>query len=45
MKKIAYPERKIWESICKRPVFEQEELTQTVLKILENVKINGDPNC
>ena len=43
MKKIAYPERKIWESICKRPVFEQEELTQTVLKILENVKINGDP--
>ena len=43
MKKIAYPERKIWKSICKRPVFEQEELTQTVLKILENVKINGDP--
>lgn len=43
MKKIAYPEREIWESICKRPVFEQEELTQTVLKILENVKINGDP--
>lgn len=43
MKKIAYPEREIWKSICKRPVFEQEELTQTVLKILENVKINGDP--
>lgn len=43
MKKIVYPERKIWKSICKRPVFEQEELTQTVLKILENVKINGDP--
>jgi histidinol dehydrogenase len=42
MKKIVYPEREIWESICKRPVFEQEELTQTVLKILENVKINGD---
>lgn len=42
MKKIAYPEREIWKSICKRPVFEQEELTQTVLKILENVKINGD---
>lgn len=42
MKKIVYPEREIWKSICKRPVFEQEELTQTVLKILENVKINGD---
>jgi len=42
MKKIVYPEREIWKSICKRPVFEQEELTQTVLKILENVKINGE---
>ena len=42
IQKITYPEREIWESICKRPVFEPEELTQNVVKILENVKMNGD---
>jgi histidinol dehydrogenase len=42
MKKITYPKRAIWESICKPPVFEQQELTQTVLKILKNVNKHGD---
>ncbi len=42
MKKIKYPERENWETLCKRPAFEKEELSQTVLKILDNVKINGD---
>lgn len=42
MKTILYPEKKMWELLCKRPVFDQGELTQTVQNILNKIKKHGD---
>lgn len=39
---IKYPDRKDWEEIIKRPVFENVSLEKTVKKILEKVKTKGD---
>ena len=35
---IKYPNRKEWQAIVKRPVFENVSLEKTVRKILEKVK-------
>ena len=35
---IKYPDRKDWQEIIKRPVFENASLEKTVKKILEKVK-------
>ena len=37
-----YPDRKEWQEIIKRPVFEKASLEKTVKKILERVKAKGD---
>jgi histidinol dehydrogenase len=42
MRTFIYPEKKIWGLLCKRPAFEQEELTQTVQTILNKIKKHGD---
>jgi histidinol dehydrogenase len=42
MKIITYPAPEIWESICRRPVFNQDGLQQTVSGIITNVKERGD---
>jgi histidinol dehydrogenase len=39
---IKYPDRKDWEEIVKRPVFENTSLEKFVKKILEKVKTKGD---
>ena len=39
---IKYPNRKEWQAIVKRPVFENVSLEKTVRKILEKVKAKGD---
>ena len=42
IKVVKYPERKDWQEIVKRPVFENASLDKTVRKILEKVKEKGD---
>lgn len=39
---IKYPERKDWQEIVKRPVFETASMEKSVKKILEKVKEKGD---
>jgi histidinol dehydrogenase len=39
---IKYPDKKDWQEIIKRPVFEDASLEKVVKKILEKVKIKGD---
>ncbi len=39
---IQYPDRKDWQEIIKRPVFENASLEKSVKKILEKVKAKGD---
>jgi histidinol dehydrogenase len=39
---IKYPDRKDWQEIIKRPVFENASLEKAVKKILEKVKDKGD---
>lgn len=39
---IKYPDRKNWQEIVKRPVFENTSLEDSVKKILEKVKDKGD---
>jgi len=39
---IKYPDKKDWQEIIKRPVFENASLEKTVKKILEKVKTKGD---
>lgn len=39
---IKYPDRKDWEEIIKRPVFETASLEKAVKRILEKVKTKGD---
>jgi len=39
---IKYPDRKDWQEIVKRPVFENTSLEKTVKKILEKVKAKAD---
>ena len=42
IKVIKYPDRKDWQEIVKRPVFENVSLEKAVKKILEKVKAKGD---
>lgn len=42
MKIIKYPDRNEWEALLKRPVMNMETLRETVLKVLNDVKANGD---
>ena len=42
IKVIKYPDRKDWQEIVKRPVFENVSLEKAVTKILEKVKTKGD---
>ncbi len=42
MKTILYPAKQDWELICRRPIIEQQGLTQVVFQILERVKDKGD---
>jgi histidinol dehydrogenase len=42
MKILTHPAPGTWESICRRPVFNQEGLLHTVSGILKNVKAQGD---
>ncbi len=39
---IKNPKRTDWESICKRPVLESENLQKLVNQVFEDVKLNGD---
>jgi len=39
---LKYPDRKDWQDIVKRPVFETASLEKSVKKILERVKAKGD---
>ncbi len=42
MKKINYPDRSTWSSICERPTFDMSELEGKVKSILLEVKGRGD---
>ena len=42
MKIIKYPPREEWAKICVRPVFDHLYLFESVRKILDDVRINGD---
>jgi len=42
MEVIKYPNKLNWNIILKRPVLKTEELDNIVLKVLEDIKINGD---
>ena len=42
IKVIKYPDRKEWQELIKRPVFENASLEKAVKKILEKVKDKGD---
>src|SRR5215204_10840 len=42
IKVIRHPEKKEWQDLIKRPVFETASLEKAVRKILEKVKIKGD---
>jgi histidinol dehydrogenase len=39
---IKYPDRKDWQEIIKRPVFETVSLEKAVKKILDKIKEKGD---
>ena len=39
---IKYPDKKDWQEIVKRPVFENNSLEKVVKKILDKVKDKGD---
>ncbi|MBA7585426.1 Histidinol dehydrogenase [subsurface metagenome] len=42
MRVINYPDKKEWQKLLIRPVFETHSLDESVRKVLENVKKNGD---
>jgi len=42
MNKIYYPDRKTWESLCKRPSLDRSGLEKSVAAILLQVKSSGD---
>ncbi len=42
MKIIKYPERKTWDSLCKRPSLDRSGLEEAVADILRKVKKSGD---
>ena len=42
MKIVRYPEKKDWQDVLARPVFDTKRDTETVQKILDDVKNNGD---
>tara|TARA_R110002049_G_scaffold308596_1_gene513068 strand:- start:1792 stop:3081 length:1290 start_codon:yes stop_codon:yes gene_type:complete len=42
MKRIVNPSKDQWAVLAKRPIIKQEELTETVGKVLSDVKQNGD---
>ncbi len=42
MERYFYPDKSLWAGICKRPVLQQEELTELVQRVFEDVKSGGD---
>jgi histidinol dehydrogenase len=42
MKTFNKPTKKQWAELAKRPVINQEQLTETVSSIINNVRLNGD---
>ena len=42
IKLLKYPDRKDWQELVKRPVFENTSLEKAVKKILDKVKVKGD---
>jgi len=42
MKTILYPEKKSWETICRRPGINQTDLTDTIMGIINRVKSEKD---
>jgi histidinol dehydrogenase len=42
MKQYNYPPKETWQSLCQRPILEQEGLQQKVQTILQQVKLKGD---
>lgn len=42
MRVIRYPNRESWEELLRRPVLDVTTLNETVAKVLEDVKTNGD---
>jgi len=42
MKRIENPHKDQWESLCQRPTFDADQLSEAVGKILQEVKENGD---
>ncbi len=42
MNKINYPDRKVWDSLCKRPSLDRSGLEESVAGILKKVKNFGD---
>jgi histidinol dehydrogenase len=39
---IRYPNKADWKTLLKRPVFDRQDLLQTVSSIIQEVKLNGD---
>ena len=37
-----YPEKELWNEIVQRPVFDRENLRQTIAEVFRNVEQNGD---
>jgi histidinol dehydrogenase len=42
MKRYNYPEQKDWQQICQRPIMNRGDLTASVQKILDAVRLRGD---
>lgn len=42
MKRYNYPEKKDWQQICQRPIMNSGDLTTSVQKILDAVRLRGD---
>ena len=42
MNVIKYPEREDWDRLLKRPVMDVETLRETVRRVLDDVRQNGD---
>src|SRR5690554_542825 len=42
MKTYINPNKKEWNELSKRPIIDEEKLSEVVRSIIENVKINGD---
>lgn len=42
MKKIIYPDKSRWEELLKRPALDMLSLTETVNKVLSDIRVRGD---